>query len=82
MPGFLQFLADWLNEGEKYEKLPRFIPYAVLPIGMALLTLRFIQAAWRIFTGEQSLLIAAHEAEDALKGATDIEQPDRTKTED
>ncbi|MCV6021821.1 TRAP transporter small permease subunit, partial [Escherichia coli] len=22
MPEFLQFLADWLNEGERYEKLP------------------------------------------------------------
>ncbi len=82
MPGFLQFLADWVNEGEKYEKLPRFIPYAVLPIGMALLTLRFIQAAWRIFTGEQSLLIAAHEGEDASEDSAGAEDPDNTKTED
>ncbi len=22
----MSFLADWLNEGERYEKLPRFIP--------------------------------------------------------
>lgn len=26
MPEMLQFMADWLNEGERYEKLPRFIP--------------------------------------------------------
>jgi len=36
MPDFLQFFATWLNEGEKYEKVPRFIPYLALPIGMAL----------------------------------------------
>ena len=44
MPGFLQFLADWLNEGEAYEKIPRFIPYFALPLGMALLLFRFLQA--------------------------------------
>lgn len=31
MPEFLQFLADSLNEGERYEKMPRFIPYFALP---------------------------------------------------
>ncbi len=50
MPEMLQFLADWLNEGERYEKLPRFIPYMALPIGMALLTFRFTQAAYQIMT--------------------------------
>lgn len=80
MPGFLQFLSDWLNEGEKYEKLPRFIPYAILPISMALMTLRFIQVAWRILTGEQELLIAAHEGEDALE-ELGAEQSDNTEKE-
>jgi C4-dicarboxylate transporter DctQ subunit len=69
MPFFLQFLSDWMNEGEAYEKLPRFIPYAVLPFGMALLTFRFVQAGWRIWTGEQDLLIASHEAEDMVAEA-------------
>ncbi len=32
MPGFLQFLSGWLNEGEPYEKLPRFIPYLLCPL--------------------------------------------------
>jgi len=64
MPGFLQFLAVWLNEGEAYEKLPRFIPYFVLPLGTALLTLRFVQAGVRIFKGEIDTVIASHEAED------------------
>ncbi len=64
MPEFLQFLADSLNEGERYEKMPRFIPYFALPLGMALLTLRFIQVGWRVVTGEIDLIIASHEAED------------------
>ena len=63
MPDFLQFLADWLNEGERYEKLPRFIPYFALPLGMALLTWRFAEAAWRIVVGRQDLVIAGHEAD-------------------
>jgi len=69
MPGFLQFLSVWMNEGEAYEKLPRFIPYAVLPFGMALLTFRFVQAGWRIWNDEQDLLIASHEAEDMVAEA-------------
>jgi C4-dicarboxylate transporter DctQ subunit len=69
MPGFLQFLADWMNDGEPYEKLPRYIPYAVLPLGMALLTLRFAQAGWRVWTGKQESIIASHEAEDLVEEA-------------
>lgn len=69
MPGFLQFLADWMNDGEEYEKLPRYIPYAVLPLGMALLTLRFAQAGWRVWTGAQSSIIASHEAEEMVEEA-------------
>jgi len=70
MPEMLQFLADWLNEGERYEKLPRFIPYMALPIGMALLTFRFAQIAYQVATGKIDRMIAGHEAEedlDALK---------------
>ncbi|GJL88291.1 MAG: C4-dicarboxylate ABC transporter permease [Minwuia thermotolerans] len=69
MPGFLQFLADWRNEGELYEKLPRFIPYFILPLSMALLVLRFLQAGWRVYTGQQDLIIVSHEVEDDVKAA-------------
>lgn len=68
MPGFLQFLAEWLNEGERYEKMPRFIPYFGLPLGVALLTFRFLQAGWDVVTGKQLLVIASHEAEDMIAG--------------
>lgn len=64
MPDMLQFLAVWMNEGERYEKLPRFIPYFVLPLGMALLTLRYLVLTWEVITGKQDSLIASHEGEE------------------
>ena len=70
MPEMLQFLATWLNEGKRYDKLPRFIPYFGLPLGVALLTFRFIQAGWKVVTGEQVLVIASHEAGDLLHDTT------------
>ena len=69
MPGILKFLEDALNEGEPYEKLPRFIPYFALPLGMALITLRFVQAALQIFRGEGDRLVASHEAEELVEEA-------------
>jgi C4-dicarboxylate transporter DctQ subunit len=74
MPAFLQFLSDWLNEGERYEKMPRFIPYFALPLGMALLTFRFLQAGWRVLKGEQETLIAAHEAEIDSAGVAPVDR--------
>ncbi|OEE88041.1 TRAP transporter small permease [Vibrio crassostreae] len=82
MPEMLQFLADWLNEGERYEKLPRFIPYMALPIGMAMLTFRFAQVAYQVVTGKLDRMIAGHEAEeelDALK-ADVLAGPDEDAT--
>ncbi len=64
MPAFLQFLADWVNEGEAYEKMPRFIPYFALPLGTALMSLRFLQVAWNVFTGHTDMIIASHEVGD------------------
>ena len=61
MPDFLQVFADSLNEGERWEKLPRFIPYTCLPLGFGLLLFRFLQVAKRIMNDEQKLIIAAHE---------------------
>ncbi len=69
MLGFLRFIEDSMNQGEAYEKLPRFIPYAALPIGLFLLTFRFLQAAWKVITGEIDTIIAGHEAEDLVEEA-------------
>lgn len=66
----IPFLKDWLeatfNMGEEYEKLPRFIPYAMLPFGVGLMCFRIIQATIRIVQGKQDSLIVSHEAEDAV----------------
>jgi len=67
MLDFLRFIEGPMNQGEAYEKLPRFIPYAVLPIGLVLLTFRFIQVAWKVVTGEMEMIIASHEAEDLME---------------
>jgi len=67
MLGFLRFIEATMNQGEAYEKLPRFIPYAALPLGLFLLTVRFVQVAWKVITGELETISAGHEAEDLLE---------------
>lgn len=67
MPGFLAWMGDTFNQGEAYEKLPRFIPYFALPLGIALLLFRLLQAVWMIWRGERDSLIVSHEAEDAIE---------------
>ncbi|MGB0722891.1 MAG: TRAP transporter small permease [Gammaproteobacteria bacterium] len=64
---WLRFIEPLLNEGEAYEKLPRFIPYAALPLGVALMTLRFAQQAWLIITNQADTIIASHEAEEMME---------------
>lgn len=67
MPEWLRWIEPIFNQGEEYEKIPRFIPYAMLPFGMALLLFRFIQATIRIVKGDQTSLIVSHEAEDEVE---------------
>jgi len=67
MPDWLRWIEPLMNEGEEYEKIPRFIPYAILPIGTALLLFRFVQALGRLLRGEIEGLIVSHEAEDAVE---------------
>ncbi len=62
----LRFLEDWINFGDSYEKMPKTIPYIVLPISMLLLTFRFAQAAVAIWKGDLDRLVASHEVEDEL----------------
>jgi C4-dicarboxylate transporter DctQ subunit len=63
-PIWLQSMLGYIEDGEPiYEKIPRFIPYIILPVGMALLLIRYLQAAVRIWRGEQRMLIASHEIE-------------------
>ena len=43
-PAILGWMENVFNEGEEYEKIPRLIPYFVLPLSMALMLFRFLQA--------------------------------------
>jgi C4-dicarboxylate transporter DctQ subunit len=67
LPEVLRFLEDMFNQGEEYEKIPRFIPYAMLPFGAALLLFRFVQVGIRVVRGKQATIIVSHEAEDAVE---------------
>lgn len=75
MPDALQFLSVWLNEGEAYEKIPRLIPYLALPLGMGLLTIRFLQVAVKIIKGEKDTVIASHEAEELMAEVANESSP-------
>lgn len=66
MPDILRFMEGIFNEGDAYEKIPRLIPYAVLPFSMALLLFRFIQAGVHVWRGDIDNIIATHEVEDEL----------------
>jgi C4-dicarboxylate transporter DctQ subunit len=81
MPEMFMFLADWFNEGERYEKVPRFIPYLALPLGMALLTFRFLQLGWQVLTGNVDKIIASHEVEDEIQ-QVQANEDDLTDSED
>ncbi|MDW3221905.1 MAG: TRAP transporter small permease [Paracoccaceae bacterium] len=67
IPEWLRWIEPIFNQGEAYEKIPRFIPYAMLPFGIALLLFRFIQATLRLARGETTSLIVSHEAEDEVE---------------
>jgi len=66
---WLRFIEGPMNAGEHYEKLPRFIPYACLPLGVALMLFRYIQSAISVLKGETDRIIASHEAEDIVAEA-------------
>lgn len=75
------FMNDWLAytfnsfmDGnqmvtEPYEKMPRLVPYLILPLGCALLLFRFIQATIGVIRGDRESLIVSHEAEEAVEKA-------------
>ncbi|MEP2781364.1 MAG: TRAP transporter small permease [Pseudoruegeria sp.] len=67
MPEMFRWLEDVFNDGEEYEKIPRLIPYAVLPLSMALLLFRFCQAAWDLWLGKTDRIVASHEVEDEIE---------------
>ncbi|MEO0328998.1 MAG: TRAP transporter small permease [Pseudomonadota bacterium] len=70
IPFFTTWMSETFNYGETYEKMPRFVPYFALPLGVGLFLYRTIQAGLRILRGEQELLIAGHEAEELMEEVT------------
>jgi len=69
MIGIFSFLEGLINYGESYEKLPKVVPYLVMPLSMLLLVLRFAQAAMGVWRGDVDRLVASHEVEDELEEA-------------
>ncbi|WP_299549133.1 TRAP transporter small permease [uncultured Tateyamaria sp.] len=75
-PVWLKWIEPLMNEGEAYEKIPRFIPYAILPFGMGLLLFRFVQATVRVWRGQTTSLIVSHEAEEAIEDVKHLNRDD------
>lgn len=71
MIGAFRFLEDMINYGDSYNKLPKVIPYTVLPVAALLLLLRFVQIALAIWRGEIDRIVASHEIEDEIDAAPD-----------
>ena len=69
IPNFMRFLEDIFNFGEPYDKMPRLVPYIVLPIGMGLFFFRACQVCWKLYRGDIDRLIVSHEAEDDVAEA-------------
>ncbi|MAY88391.1 TRAP transporter small permease [Arenibacterium halophilum] len=69
MLGIFRWLEGAINYGEAYDKLPRVIPYVILPFSTALIVLRVVQALIAVIGGRQTSLIVSHEAEDAVADA-------------
>ncbi|MFV0513119.1 MAG: TRAP transporter small permease [Jhaorihella sp.] len=69
MPQVLRFIEPLMNDGDEYEKIPRFLPYAVLPLSMAMLLFRFGVAAVKVWRGDIDRLVASHEVEDEIADA-------------
>ncbi|MFK7875068.1 MAG: TRAP transporter small permease [Paracoccaceae bacterium] len=76
LPEWLRWIEPIMNDGDEYEKIPRFMPYFILPVGMALLLFRFIQATVRIYKGQADSLIVSHEAEDDVENVRHVNAKD------
>ena len=68
-PAVLGWMETVFSEGEEYEKIPRLLPYFILPLSMALMLFRFLQAAWALWVGAADRLVASHEVEDEIQDA-------------
>ncbi|MGH1486034.1 MAG: TRAP transporter small permease [Cellvibrionaceae bacterium] len=49
------------------ERLPRWVAYLMLPVGLVLFIIRCVQAFFAILSGQREMIIASHEAEELLE---------------
>lgn len=49
------------------ERMPRWVAYLILPIGLALFIFRCVQVLFAILTGKREMIIASHEAEELIE---------------
>ena len=64
---------EWMQETFGIqERVQRWIAYLILPVGLALLSYRSLQAMMQIWRGERELIIAGHEAEDLVAENKDV----------
>lgn len=54
------------------QRVQRWIAYLILPVGLALLAFRSIQAIVQIVRGEREMIIAAHEGEELVTHTKDL----------
>ena len=66
-PAVLGWMETVFNEGEEYKKIPRLLPYFVLPLSMGIMLFRVLQAGWAIWTGKAERVVASHEVEDEIQ---------------
>ena len=67
-PHWIQSLFGLYEDGEfHYENIPRYMSYAILPLGLTLLIFRLLQSGYLVLIGERKLIIASHEVEDMLE---------------
>lgn len=71
MPAMLAWISEIFNDGTEYEKIPRLLPYFVLPLSMALLLFRFAQAGWALWNGRIDRIVASNEAQESATKISD-----------
>lgn len=69
VPFFMDWLSPVFNDGDAYEKMPKVVPYLVMPLSMLLLFVRCCFAVKSIYKGDAAMMIVSHEAEDDVKQA-------------
>ena len=64
---------EWFQETfGTQDRVPRWIPYLILPVGLVLLGFRAVQMFWLIWIGDKEIMIAAHEAEELVAENKDV----------